>query len=486
MVAAMAIAVPLNGQRYLSEIFTDVDRTNDVTYAVNITIITGTPAPDTLMCDIYEPQGDTMSARPVVIVSHTGSFLPVPLNGQATGNRKDSAVVWTCQQLAKRGFVAVAMSNRLGWLPTGNQEERTGTLLNAAYRGIQDARTCARFFRDNANNGGNTWGVDVNRIALGGFGTGGYIAFGAAYLDSYDEINLAKFINPNTLMSYVDTSLSGDVEGKWNRPLNIGNYPNESSEFAICVNMGGACGDSTWAEFGETPMVSFHVPNDPFAPFKFGPVIVPTTGDFVVNVSGSHDMQRITNGLGMNTEYSNAIYSDPYTTEADLRNDGHDGLFAFYRPTPESGPWEFWDTTVWNIPHPSGGTFNSQGMLTNPDMSMMKALNYIDTVLNYAVPRIVCAMNLPGCISTSVEDPLASEVSVYPNPSANMFNIRSEMGSNLIESVELIDLSGKLLFKAEGIDAMDFRLDHTGAATGIYMLKVYTTNGVTTKKVMFE
>ena len=236
------VATPVHAQRYLTEVFASNTVTKNNVYSTNITVITGAPSMDTLKYDVYEPAGDTMAERPVVIVAHTGSFLPVPQNGQATGSRRDSAVVTICNKLAARGFVAVAMSYRLGWNPLGNQDERTGTLLNAAYRGIQDARTLVRHLRDGYTNNGNPYGIDPNNIIMGGMGTGGYISLGVGYLDSYDEINLTKFINFTTGVSYVDTSLSGDVEGKWTRPLNRGQYVNESSAVQFVFNMGGAVG----------------------------------------------------------------------------------------------------------------------------------------------------------------------------------------------------------------------------------------------------
>ena len=51
-----------------------------------------------IYCDIYEPVGDTLTNRPVIIVSHTGSFLPPVANGQPTGSIKDSSIVEQCNR----------------------------------------------------------------------------------------------------------------------------------------------------------------------------------------------------------------------------------------------------------------------------------------------------------------------------------------------------------------------------------------------------
>ena len=63
-------------QRYLNEVFTNVTVTSSVKYGRNISVLTGSPAAQDLFMDVYEPTGDTVSKRPVVIYLHTGSFLP--------------------------------------------------------------------------------------------------------------------------------------------------------------------------------------------------------------------------------------------------------------------------------------------------------------------------------------------------------------------------------------------------------------------------
>ena len=125
----------------------------------------GMPALQPIFCDIYEPTGDNLTNRPVVILAHTGSFLPQVINGQPTGNKTDSSIVQQCMRWARKGYVAVAMNNRLGWNPlSANVDERTKTLLQAAYRGIQDAKAMVRFLRKTEDLDGNPYGIDPNKI----------------------------------------------------------------------------------------------------------------------------------------------------------------------------------------------------------------------------------------------------------------------------------------------------------------------------------
>ena len=174
--------------RYLDDIFTDVTVEQDVVYGNNISVLPALqglpPAATDLLCDIYHPTGDTLTNRPVIILAHTGSFLPPVLNGQPTGSKSDSSVVEQCMRWAKKGYVAIAMDNRLGWNPTStDQNTRTSTLIQASYRGIQDSRSLIRFMRQDEANG-NTYGIDGSKIAFGGQGTGGYLSLGVATLDT--------------------------------------------------------------------------------------------------------------------------------------------------------------------------------------------------------------------------------------------------------------------------------------------------------------
>ena len=168
-IALLSLGLSVGAQdRYLDDVFSAVTVTSDVTYATNISILPMLqglpPGPATLKCDIYTPDGDTETNRPVIILVHTGSFLPPVVNGQATGSKLDMSIVEQCTRWAKKGYVAVAMENRLGWNPTStDQNVRTSTLLQAAYRGIQDAKALVRYMRMTEANG-NPHGIDESKI----------------------------------------------------------------------------------------------------------------------------------------------------------------------------------------------------------------------------------------------------------------------------------------------------------------------------------
>jgi hypothetical protein len=176
--------------RYLDPIFASVDTTNNVTYGVNFSIMlndtlpipTGMTIPvgvDTatgqtiyftmpaLEFDVFEPAGDTVSERPLIIYLHTGTFAPIIRNGNPTGSRTyDVATQVFCNQYAARGYVVANTDYRLGWNPAlPTEAERGASLMRAAYRGIQDVKAAIRYFRMDYENG-NTFGIDTSRIII--------------------------------------------------------------------------------------------------------------------------------------------------------------------------------------------------------------------------------------------------------------------------------------------------------------------------------
>lgn len=494
-----------HAQRYLTEIFTSFDSMANVAYAQNISVLTGSPMPTTLLMDVYmPPSSDPVAERPLVIIAHTGSFLPPVVNGQATGSRHDSTVVEMAKQFAKRGYVCALMSNRMGWNPVSpDQDTRTGTLINAAYRGIQDMRSCVRYFRKAAATMGNPYKIDPNMIIAGGVGTGGYISFGTACLDKSSEINLTKFISGTTGQPYVNPMINGNFDGTDSTALCRPNHVGYSSAVQFAFNLGGALGDSTWLEAGEVPMVGFHCPSDPFAPYDYGAVIVPTTGDFVVNVTGTKGVLRKANQLGNNDPIIAIAqgFTDPYTVRANAINGGYEGLFPFIRPMPttptttcpdgnaypnlpEGSPWDWWDEN-WYIAAVNsqqagaGPTANCKAKLGNPDMSASKARKYIDSVMNYLNPRIF------GTVISGVKEGVSKDLRMFPNPAKQQVVIKSANGYDLL-AVEVLDITGRVVFREENIYNTEFVLKRNGLPAGTYFVRTLFKDGEGIGKLWFE
>jgi hypothetical protein len=128
----ICIANTFAQHRYVDEVFANDTVTTNIIYGQNVSIITGAPVLQDLIMDVYEPKGDTLNARPLIVYMHPGDFLPPVCNGGVNGSMHDSAVVEMCKGFARRGYVVANMDYRIGWYPLNpNQDCRAGELYQA-------------------------------------------------------------------------------------------------------------------------------------------------------------------------------------------------------------------------------------------------------------------------------------------------------------------------------------------------------------------
>lgn len=483
--------------RYVDDVFTNVLKTSNILYDTNrsVNILFGALPGQlpiitaNLRCDIYTPVGDSITKRPVVIIASTGSYLPSIVNRQATGNKDDSSVVELCNRFAKKGYVAVAMDYRLGWNAASTvQADATEQLIKATYRAIQDVRNCIRFIRVNAG----TYGVDTSMIIVGGQGTGGYVALGLGTVDKRSEIES----NLKFLRSNASPMVSVDTLGDWNGSaginlpaypftFNYGGDPAVSGNAHMIFNYGGAMGDSAWLQSNSLPMVGLHVKTDPFAPYKTGNVIVPTTGVTVIpNASGAGDAIPYANALGVNAKISAATYPDALTARALSLSGGVKNLYPFNTAFPLDGaPWEWWDRptiqakqtgSFYGAPIPaSGRVADSLSMITNPNMSAAKGKAYIDTVVNFVAPRIAVQFDLVDFVGIKELASLSGKLSVFPNPAKDELTIQLPVN---MKSIVILDMTGREV-KFFNANSMNTTVDIASLQQGIYFVNVTTVDG---------
>ena len=502
----LIVSVGYSQTRYIDQVFTEVEVETDVTYGVNATIILlgqfNEAVPQELKMDIYQPAGDTLQDRPLVVYFHTGNFIPFPQNNGPTGTRKDSTVVEIANRLAKMGYVCAVASYRQGWNPIADDEQiRRYTLINAAYRGVQDARTVMKFFRRNVAEFSNQYGVDPDKAVVWGQGTGGYISLNTAALDNVAEIGEAggKFVLDagGTAIPMVIEQINGDVNvdqfgvipPQIPIPgLPVGDtlcYPNHvgySGEYAMAVNLGGALGDTSWIDQGMIPVVSYQVPTDPFAPYREGDVIVPGFGLRVVEVFGAYVVQTLQDRYGNNAAFAGETYDGDFSEVANSKNDGLDGLFPLIGTSGpnDSAPWEWWNPSDFPM-----GVDPSTGLDNNPDMSEQKANLYIDTIMAYYAPRACEVLGLE-CGLTSVTQVAAEEAIIAaPVPAIDQVRIESKDGSNM-KTIHVYDMQGRLLKADEGINSPVHILRKNQLPTGQYILRVFFEEKVTSQFILFQ
>ncbi len=493
--AFLFLATQTNAQRYLTEVFDSVQVTQDVEYGKNTSILSviGFPLLQPLLLDIYEPSGDHESERPLVILIHDGSFLPFPHNGLPTGTRTDSAIVYLATRLAKMGYVVASIDYRLGWNPLGSsQDERVFTLVNAIYRGIQDARTCIRFFRKTVLEDGDPYRISPEKIMLWGEGVGGGIIVQcAASLDNSEELLIPKLIIPSFGPMIIE-SVNGNIDGTSVGIVPPGypvffagdtlchpNHAGFSSDFQIAVSMRGAVIDTSWLDGDGPGVIGFHVPSDPILPYQdWWLVVGPPILTPVIELDGSYLAMFKAQQLSWNSLFVGQQFEGDFSDIANERNDGLDGLFPLFGSIPADGaPWQWWDEANPN---------NAQGLQSNPDMSAEKGKNYCDTMLAYVAPRACMALDL-GCFTTAYKEKIPTELAdglkISPNPATG--EVQISLSANIIPDgmFRILAPNGSVFFEKK-VTTAQTRIDLSGFPSGTYLLVWETKDGVFTGKLM--
>jgi len=249
--------------RYDQEVFSSVQITSNVVYGSNVD---NTGATISLTMDIYQPAGDTLAARPLIVWVHGGSFIG--------GTKNDPDVTALCTRFAKRGYVCASINYRLG-MSTPNQTNAT----KAVYRAVQDMKAAVRYFRQDAA-GPQTYRIDPSTIFGGGSSAGGFTALHLAYLDQSSE-----------LPSQIDTVAMGGLEGNSGNP----GYP---STISAVVNLCGALGNKTWVTPGDEPLCSMHGTTDNTVPYSTAMLYMLNVFPIMV-VDGSYAINDYANQIGL-------------------------------------------------------------------------------------------------------------------------------------------------------------------------------------------
>ena len=126
-------AMAQTGRRYAEPVFEEVNVEADIPFSS--VIEEGETSPITLYLDFYEPQGDTLSARPLVITVFGGAFV--------AGGRDYVDMVEYCTRLAQHGYAAASIDYRL--LSIWNLDATS--LVRDAYMAAQDVSSAIRFFK---------------------------------------------------------------------------------------------------------------------------------------------------------------------------------------------------------------------------------------------------------------------------------------------------------------------------------------------------
>lgn len=258
--------------RYLVKTFA-VDTSLNILYGAN-TATSGTGTTN-LYLDIYQPSGDVLTERPLVIFAHGGTFV--------AGDSRTNDMIRMCAGLAQRGYVCASINYRLETptaliSPTANEK-----MVKEVVRAAQDGKAAIRFFRKDAATT-NYYKIDTTQIFFGGTSAGGILALHLAYMQESDPLPASWITWANEI---------GGFEGA------SGN-PGHSSAVKAVVCYAGAIGNVDWMNETTIPWVDFHSVNDGTVPDSAGYPLGLTNLPYLY---GGRAMNVKANSLGYYHEY---------------------------------------------------------------------------------------------------------------------------------------------------------------------------------------
>ncbi|MEO6189452.1 MAG: T9SS type A sorting domain-containing protein [Saprospiraceae bacterium] len=165
---------------------------------------------DSLFIDIYYPVGSVEVKRPLVMWAFGGAFI--------AGKREDMAL--TCEECAKRGWVAATIDYRIGFEGISILPYDSAEVIRAGFRGAQDGKSALRYLKSRNLEDS----IDLGRVWVGGVSAGSIVALATAFFnkDSEKPIEAGNFtiangrarndlgsINGNRFINGYDTKVQG-------------------------------------------------------------------------------------------------------------------------------------------------------------------------------------------------------------------------------------------------------------------------------------
>ena len=199
-----------------------------------------------LYMDIYQPFGDTMTNRPVMVFAFGGGFVQ--------GSRDDWYVKEVGNYFAGAGYVGVAIDYRYGIDPL---EILFLQHMRIFFRAMQDMRAAIQYLRADYDILGNNYKIDTANIFVGGGSAGGITALMHSYCDKPSEIS-----------EMGDISALDDLGGFY---ATTGFYPGYNWKAKATFNVSGALINQDWVESGDIPIISVHGDADEVVPYAYGP-----------------------------------------------------------------------------------------------------------------------------------------------------------------------------------------------------------------------
>lgn len=336
MLFILILGQQAQAQRYLMPLGFGTSTTSNVTYG-NAPNWDGSA--QSLAMDIYEPMADTLNLRPFLLVLHGGSFIG--------GQRNDQPSVSLCETFASRGYVAATASYRIG-VNFNNIANLQDEFVRAALRATHDAKAALRFMRRSVVEQGNPYGIDTNRIYVGGYSAGAIAAIHLAY---FEDTTLASPLI-RAQLAELAVGLAG----------NSGNAGYSDKAHAL-LSLAGAVLDTALLSANPVTAIHFHGNADDVVPFARD--FVRASGFPVVQMDGSSLLHARLENLGTYSELitfsggGHDLFSPPGQSPSIISNSVR--FFYNLQNNSVSVP-ETQQARIRSYPNPTAGTLYFQDL----------------------------------------------------------------------------------------------------------------------------
>jgi pimeloyl-ACP methyl ester carboxylesterase len=230
-----------------------------------------------LRLDLYQPMGDALTDRPVIVMLHGGAFI--------MGDKGTSTISELAENFARKGYVVAAINYRMGFNPASKS-----SLERSAYRAVQDARAALRFLSYNASN----FRINPDCIFLAGSSAGAITALNAAFMKEDER----------------PESTTGNI---WQLRKDLGGLDESTNTFQntytirAVANLWGAVHDTSLIDREENiPVMSFHGDADKIVPcgnyYPFSDLDTSLTSNIVSKMYGSQCIHERLMDLGIHSE----------------------------------------------------------------------------------------------------------------------------------------------------------------------------------------
>jgi len=371
-----------DGTRYFFDVFDNTTKTT-VKYAENTDALGNLQE---LFMDVYEPEGDLLMKRPLVVFAFGGGFV--------AGDRETMAQ--SCIDFAKKGYVAATIDYRL-WNILFQGVPDSLQMFENAVRAVSDMRGAIRYFRQDAETN-NQFRIDPDFIFAGGVSAGAFTAIHVGHLDADD-----------TLPAYAETIVNrnGGIEGDTGDSLNM----QYSSDVQAVINMSGALHKKDWMDADDPPFISYHGTSDLVVPYKHGNVIL--LGFRFMSVDGSGLLKERADEVGVD----NYLLSVP--------GGGHEDIYT--SPTYNNERIEFFLNGHNFLHNILCGAF----VLDTDDPVMLSKM--VDVYPNPSSNRMTLDIGeINAAYDVRVYDQLGRQVSAYNNQRDSKMELeRAKIGSGI-------------------------------------------------------